>query len=82
MIDMTRPVPDATSQSGYKCPSGSKPCDLSFLDSAENAEFAICIPETETEADFCPITSVAFSKESDKYYEASKYDMTNDKATT
>ena len=45
----------------YSCPRGTKPCNPSFLASAELVEYVVCIAEGEEREEACPITSYAFS---------------------
>ena len=48
----------------YECPSGYLPCngEATFSDPSFG-QYTVCRPDTETEADYCPITSFAFDLE-------------------
>ena len=47
----------------YRCPEGTKPCNPSFLDSADLVQYAICMSESSDLEQDCPITAMAFTLE-------------------
>ena len=49
--------------SSYSCPEGTKACNESFLANPDLVDYAICIPDTASIDEACPITSFAFTLE-------------------
>ena len=58
----------------YECPSGYSPCneDVSTNDSIFG-QYTVCRPDTETKADYCPITSFAFDLEAVEQSQRASY---------
>ena len=66
--------PTKSANSGYACPTGYMACNESFLTDADLVEFAMCIPDTQTSQENCPITSFAFTLEGMDEATAAKYE--------
>jgi len=67
--------PESLDGGVYNCPEGTWACNDSFLANTDLVDYAICIPDSASKNEACPITSFAFSLEDLESSEAGLYQL-------